>query len=212
MRPIVLKGVFTTLTLVVISFSVYYVLVQAYSPQFEEITYASYIQDGDTFETSAGDWIRLADVDTPERGDWGYSEATDVLSELIYNKRVYLDVDDHSVTDPYGRYVCVVYVDYSVTQYINVNKALLIRGVAVMDDYYNNEFSPYEWTLYIPKLQRASTVKLLSYSLGIGLVTTIVIYLVLKVWGTVTSFVRNHERVRYFILDSLGLFRRRHIN
>ena len=174
MRPIVLKGIFTTLTLVVISFSVYYVLVQSYSLHFEKITYASFIQDGDTFQTSAGDWIRLADVDTPERGDWGYYEATDVLSDLIYNKRVYLDVDDHSVTDPYGRYVCLVYADYSATHYINVNQALLTRGVAVVDDYYNNEFSPYEWTLYIPKLQRAGMVRLLGYSLGIGLITTFV--------------------------------------
>jgi len=193
MRPIVLKGIFATLTLVGISFSVYYVLVQAYSPQFEEITYASYIQDGDTFQTSDGDWIRLADVDTPERGYWGYSEATDALSELIYNKRVYLDVDDHSGTDRYGRYVCLVYADYSATQYINVNKALLVRGVAVVDDYYNNEFSPYEWTLYIPKLQGAGTIKLLSYSLGIGLVSTIVIYMaIMRVWHTITSFVRKH--------------------
>ena len=191
MRPIVLKGIFATFTLVVVSFSVYYVLVQSSSLHFEEMTYASFIQDGDTFQTSAGDWIRLADVDTPERGDWGYSEATDVLSELIYNKRVYLDVDDLSVTDPYGRYVCLVYADYSATHYINVNQALLVRGVAVVDDYYNNEFSPYEWTLYIPKLQRASTIRLLGYSVGIGLVTTIVAYIIImRVWNTITGFVR----------------------
>ncbi len=118
MRSIVLKGIFATLTLVVISFSVYYVLVQSFSPQFEEIAYASFIQDGDTFQTLAGDWIRLADVDCPESYEYGYSEATDVLSELIYNKRVYLDIDDLSVTDPYGRYVCLVYADYSATHYM----------------------------------------------------------------------------------------------
>lgn len=193
MRSNVLKGIFATLTLVVISFSVYYVLVQSYSLQFEEIAYASFIQDGDTFQTLAGDWIRLADVDCPESYEYGYYEATDVLSKLIYNRRVYLDVDDLSVTDPYGRYVCLVYADYSATQYINVNKALLVRGVAVVDDFYNNEFSPYEWTLYIPKLQRADTVRLLSYSVGIGLVTTIVAYIiVMRVWNTITAFVRKH--------------------
>ena len=190
MRPIVLKGIFATPTLVVISFSVYYLLVQSYSPQFEEITYASYIQDGDTFQTSAGDWIRLADVDCPESYEYGYSEATDVLSELIYNKRVYLDVDDLSVTDPYGRYVCLVYADYSATQYINVNKALLVRGVAVMDDFYNNEFSPYEWTLYISKVD---TTRFLGYSVGIGLLTTIVFYIIImRVWNTITGFGRKH--------------------
>ena len=163
MRPIVLKGIFATFTLVVVSFSVYYVLVQSSSLHFEEMTYASFIQDGDSFH----------------------------LSELIYNKRVYLDVDDLSVTDPYGRYVCLVYADYSATHYINVNQALLVRGVAVVDDYYNNEFSPYEWTLYIPKLQRASTIRLLGYSVGIGLVTTIVAYIIImRVWNTITGFVR----------------------
>jgi len=190
MRPIVLKGIFATLTLVVISFSVYYVLLQTYSPQFEEITYASYIQDGDTFQTLAGDWIRLADVDCPESYEYGYSKATDVLSELIYNKRVYLDVDDLSITDPYGRYVCLVYADYSATQYINVNKALLVRGVAVMDDFYNNEFNPYEWTLYISKVD---TTRFLGYSVGIGLLTTIVFYIIImRVWNTITGFVRKH--------------------
>ena len=153
----------------------------------------SVLKDGDTFETSVGDWIRLADVDCPESYEYGYSEATDTLRELIYNKRVYLDVDDISVTDPYGRYVCLVYADYSATHYINVNKALLVRGVAVVDDYYNNEFSPYEWTLYIPKLQRANTMKLLTYSLGIGLITTIIIYMITrKVWNSITAFVRKH--------------------
>ena len=192
MRPIVLKGIFATLTLLAVSFSVYYVLVQSSSLHFEEMTYASYIQDGDTFQTSAGDWIRLADVDTPERGDWGYSEATNVLSELIYNKRVYLDVDDLSVTDPYGRYVCVVYADYSATQYINVNKALLVRGVAVVDDYYNNEFSPYEWALYISKVD---TTRFLSYSVGIGFVSTVIIYIIImKIWNSITVFVRKHEQ------------------
>ena len=67
MRLNVLKGIFVTLTLIVISYSALYVLVPSSSPQFEETTIASYIQDGDTFQTSVGDWIRLADVDTPEQ-------------------------------------------------------------------------------------------------------------------------------------------------
>ncbi len=193
----VLKGIFTVLILLGISFSVYYVLVQSYSLQFEENTYASHIQDGDTFQTSAGDWIRLADVDTPERGEWGYSEATNFLSKLIYNKRVYLDVDDITVTDPYGRYVCLVYADYNSTHYINVNLALLVMDLAIVDDYSNNEFSPYEWVLFIPKLQRADNLKFLTFSLGIGLITTIIIYIFTrKVWKNINNFVRKHGQLQ----------------
>lgn len=158
MRVKVLKGVFATLILLAVSFSVYYVLVQSFSPQFEEVTYASFIQDGDTFETSAGDWIRLADVDCPESYEYGYSEATDVLSELIYNKRVYLDVDDISVTDPYGRYVCLVYADYNTTHYVNVNLALLLMDVAVVDDYCarcTSPTSPMLWRRSLAALRKA---------------------------------------------------------
>ncbi len=90
----VLKDIFVALTFIAISYSALYLLYPSNSPPFEETTIASYIQDGDTFQTSAGDWIRLADVDTPERGDWGYAEATNVLSQLIYGKQVYLEIDD----------------------------------------------------------------------------------------------------------------------
>lgn len=94
MRLNVLKGIFVALTFLVISYSALYMLVPSSSPQFEETTTASFIQDGDTFQTSAGDWIRLADIDTPESYEYGYDEATNVLAELIYGKRVYLDIDD----------------------------------------------------------------------------------------------------------------------
>lgn len=196
MRPIVLKGVFSTLIFLTISYSVYYVFIQSSSPQFEEITYVSHIQDGDTFQTSAGDWIRLADVDGPERDEFGYYEATEVLRQFINGKRVYLDVDDINRYDYGGsgsRLVCLVYTDWNSTHYLNVNMGLLVAQVAEIRDFYDNEFSPYDWTLFIPKLQRVDTIKLLTYSLGIGLITTIIIYMITrKVWNTITAFVRKH--------------------
>jgi hypothetical protein len=60
-----------------------------------------------------------------------------------------------------------------------------------MDDYTNNEFSPYEWTLYIPKVD---ATRFLGYSVGIGLVTTIVAYkIIMRVWNAITAFVRKHR-------------------
>jgi len=119
MKSNLFKGLIVTFILFSTSITVYYSLVQLYSMKFEEITYVSYIQDGDTFQTSAGDWIRLADVDTPESWESGYYEAKNVLSQLINKKEVYLDVDYITVTDPYGRYVCLVYVDYNATHYLS---------------------------------------------------------------------------------------------
>jgi endonuclease YncB( thermonuclease family) len=109
--------------------------------------------DGDTFDISTGERIRLADVDAPEYNQSGYSEATDYLTSMIDGKTVYLDVDDVYTYDYRGtgdRLVCVAYVDYDSTQLMNVNQALLNEGYAVISDYYN-EFSPYSWSLFVPK-------------------------------------------------------------
>jgi len=104
--------------------------------------------DGDTFDAFPVGRIRLADINTPEHGKPGYSEAKDYLSLMIYRKRVYLDVDDISVMDRYNRTVCLVYVRYNSSHLMNVNLALLIEGFAEISDYYN-EFNPSEWTLFV---------------------------------------------------------------
>ena len=108
----------------------------------------SWVEDGDTFRMDSDDWVRLADVDAPESGD-GYYEARNLLISLIYDKEVHLDIDDIHETDPYDRLVCVVYLEYNSTHFMNINKALLVEGVAVIDNY-DNEFNPYTWSLYCP--------------------------------------------------------------
>lgn len=107
------------------------------------ITSATRVIDGDTFEISNGDRVRLADIDAPEINEAGYSSSTDALSTLILDKTVYLDVDDVSQTDIYGRLVCVVYIK-SGSVYSNVNYVLVSTGHAVYDDY-PNEFTPSDW-------------------------------------------------------------------
>lgn len=118
--------------------------------EIDATTFVSRVIDGDTLDTTTEGRIRLADVDAPEYGQSGYHDAKQVLEHLIDGKTVYLDIDDIYETDPYGRLVCVVYVEYSSTHYKNVNKALLSEGVAEIDNYYN-EFNPYEWSLTVPK-------------------------------------------------------------
>jgi hypothetical protein len=111
------------------------------------------IIDGDTFDISTGERIRLADVDAPEYYESGYSQAKNYLESLINGKTVYLDIDDIYTYDYSGtgnRLVCVAYVDYDSTHLMNVNKALQDEGYAEISNYYN-EFSPYSWTLLVPK-------------------------------------------------------------
>ena len=104
--------------------------------------------DGDTFDTSEGYRIRLADIEAPEIGDSGCLESAEYLESLVENKTVTLDIDSVTGTDPYGRYVCLVYVEYNTTYCLNVNQALIEGGYAVVDNYTNNEFEPTTWTLY----------------------------------------------------------------
>lgn len=125
------------------------------SGEIDATDIASDVIDGDTFDVIVGysgyDRVRLADIDAPESGDPGYLEAKNLLFSLVYGKGVLLDIDDVYITDTGGtRLVCVVYVLFNSTHYLNVNKALLVEEVAVIDDH-DNEFNPYTWTLYVLK-------------------------------------------------------------
>ena len=108
-----------------------------------------YIYDGDTYNQTGLDnnCIRLADIDCNESSEPGYQEAKDYLTNLIYGKFVFLDINDIYGTDPFGRWVGLVYVRHNSTHCLNVNKAMLDSGYAVLDNY-DNEFNPYLWKLY----------------------------------------------------------------
>jgi|GEM_PF-3087102 len=107
------------------------------------------IIDGNTFDVYTEDTIRLADINTPELDEPGGQEAKDFLSDLIYMKPVYLDIDDYYQFDTTGtRIVCVVYTYYNSTHLLNVNKVLLNEGYAVIDNN-DNEFDPNSWSLYV---------------------------------------------------------------
>jgi hypothetical protein len=108
--------------------------------------YVTKVIDGNTLDVSNFCRIRLADIDTPESGEAGYSSAKNYLSSLVDNKFVYIDKDEK--LDPYERFVCVIYVRCNATHLLNVNKALLLKGVAKISNY-QNEFNPSSWTLYI---------------------------------------------------------------
>jgi endonuclease YncB( thermonuclease family) len=112
--------------------------------------YVSYVHDGDTFDIDSGNTaIRLADIDAPEYGEPGYDQAKWYLFDLIYNKTVYLD---QSTLNGYSgdRLVCVVYIEYDSTHYLNINKKMLDSGLADLWDH-ENDFNPETWTLLVPK-------------------------------------------------------------
>ena len=76
--------------------------------------------DGDTFETTDHQRIRVASIQAPELNQCGWEEAKTKLEKLIVDKRVYLKV---IYRDPYQRLVSLVYVDSSF-----VNEEMLAGG------------------------------------------------------------------------------------
>lgn len=84
--------------------------------------------DGDTIDVLLEDGrearVRYIGIDTPERGDTFYSEASNVNEELVLGKRVTL-VRDVSETDRYGRLLAYVFVDE-----LFVNYEIVRRGYA----------------------------------------------------------------------------------
>ena len=147
-----------------------------FRPPFDFVDICSHVIDGDTFDVSSGNRIRLADVDTPERGEYGYEAASNFLGDWIYGKEVYLDVDEVYVTDTTGtRIVCVVYVETDDGVYVNVNQALLDANLAVVSDY-SNEFNPALWSSRVYDLSTQSLLVII----GASFVTSIIVIFVLN--------------------------------
>ena len=149
----------TSLTLLLIS-SLFLQVLGVYGYKINQTELVTDITDGDSFYIGI-DRVRLADINAPEYGtEPGYSIAKYALSNLIGGKTVYLDTDQKSGRDVYGRLIAVVYIKENSTHYLNVNKALLVQEVVYLNDFLNNEFSPSTWTLYVKYAEAPSLVGL----------------------------------------------------
>jgi len=69
-----------------------------------------YVHDGDTLRLENGEWVRLTGIDTPERGEYYYEEATDRLRELVEGEQVFLESDIEN-RDIYNRLLRYIYLD-----------------------------------------------------------------------------------------------------
>lgn len=99
------------------------------------------IVDGDTvvanidlgFEVWRHDeHLRLFGIDTPERGDVGYTEANDALAQLVKGQRVVICTvkakrSDVEAKGSFGRYLATIWKDE-----LNVNQWLVEKGFAVI--------------------------------------------------------------------------------
>jgi len=86
----------------------------------------SKVIDGDTIKLQTGETVRLLGINTPEKGQLYYKEATNRLKELIEGKEVTLekDVEDK---DQYGRLLRFIFLNGE-----NVNIRLVKEGLATV--------------------------------------------------------------------------------
>ncbi|MBU0530061.1 MAG: lamin tail domain-containing protein [Candidatus Aenigmatarchaeota archaeon] len=94
-------------------------------PELElEEAFVTRVIDGDTVVLENDDHVRLLGMDTPEKGQYLYNEATEWLVERIENKTVGLErgVEDK---DKYDRLLRYIYIDNSL-----VNIELVEQGLA----------------------------------------------------------------------------------
>ena len=119
-------------------------------------TQVSSVIDGVTFETINGELFKLADIEltcADIDNSTGFISSKSLLSSLIEGKNVYLDIDSLYVTDFYGtgnKTVCVAYLDFNSTHYHNVNQALVMQRLVVINDL-ENDFNPEEWNRFTKK-------------------------------------------------------------
>lgn len=71
-------------------------------PQINKWHTVKRVIDGDTFELDNSDRVRILDIDTPERGQKGWKEATAFSRNLLENKRVCL-IYEKRTRDKYQR-------------------------------------------------------------------------------------------------------------
>lgn len=88
--------------------------------------------DGDTIKLQSGESIRYLGIDTPERGEPLFNEATELNRSLLEGKTIVLE-NDVTDKDIYGRLLRYVFADD-----IFVNLELVKRGLALA--YSENEF------------------------------------------------------------------------
>ncbi|GLI12155.1 hypothetical protein MARBORIA2_12450 [Methanobrevibacter arboriphilus] len=113
-----------------------------YKKYYDAKGFCDHVIDGDTIDVRGVGRIRLVGVNTPERGELGYQNATDFVKSKCLGKTIYLDIDDAKNKDKYGRILAIVYVE----DIGNLNKELLKKSYAKILFIPPSEFNPYEWT------------------------------------------------------------------
>jgi micrococcal nuclease len=111
------------------------------SDEIELAGKVNHVVDGDTLDIN-DIRIRLSLVDTPERGDPGFKEATQFVVKLCLGENAEVDIDDGQRRGSFGREIGVVYCDGK-----NLNEQLMDNNLGIIDTRFceKSEFSNNKW-------------------------------------------------------------------
>jgi len=106
----------------------------SYPVRIFEFAVITNVVDGDTcdilidlgFSVKVKTRFRLASINTPERGQPGWQEATDFLNKYL-NKPVTVQ---STKVDKYGRYLAEIFVE-SPNGLVSINQIILSKGLGV---------------------------------------------------------------------------------
>jgi len=106
-------------------------------PKLEGPYLVTKVVDGDTADLEGLGRVRFSGINTPEKGDCYYKEASGRLKDLILDEEVYVE-KDKSDRDKYDRYLRYIYVNGTF-----VNGVLVEEGYAKVFDKYKYDTRRY---------------------------------------------------------------------
>lgn len=110
---------------------VYYYLTDYFSYQNQTLS-VSRVIDGDTLVLENNERCRLLGINTPEKAQPGYAEATLFLRELVEGKNIQIQFKER---DKYDRLLCYVFYNGKF-----VNKDILEKGLATLYVYTKDKY------------------------------------------------------------------------
>jgi len=138
------------IALVIITVATLSIFFAFFAPSFtgqvigtKETALVTRIVDGDTVVINDDEKVRLLGIDTPERGQILYKEASERLKGLIQNKNVFLEKGKED-KDKYGRLLRYIIIDNE-----NINVLMVREGYASA---YIFETDQYEADLYAAQI------------------------------------------------------------
>lgn len=140
LSPLLKKSLIKILICLIIIFILYFTIKIIYSSESfipDSTENAIFIIDGDTFELSNGEIIRLLCVNTPEKSEDGYEEAKAFLSSSILGKNISIE---RQGIDKYNRTLAWVSAEnnWNITL---INKQIVDNELGILFEYNETDCS-----------------------------------------------------------------------